>query len=260
MKYGFIITRNVNSELTNNYWNNCIIYIRRLYPTHKIIVIDDNSDKQYIKNFYEYKNVEVIESEYKKRGEILPYYYFYKNHFFENAIILHDSVFMQTKINFDYLIQKNIKVLPIWHFNNEKKENIYNTLKIASSLNNSHEILYELQTDKKFDILGKINNEIWSGCFGVQSIINYNFLVELEKKYSLFNLLNVIHSRKDRCCLERIMGVIFFIEYLKEKKLKSILGEIKSYCPWGYTYLQHCENIKNKKILKLPIVKVWSGR
>jgi len=47
--FGFIITRHVNSETTNKYWNFCIQSIRRFYPFKKIVVIDDNSDLRVLK-------------------------------------------------------------------------------------------------------------------------------------------------------------------------------------------------------------------
>ena len=37
--YGFIITRHVNSEKTNKYWNKCVKCIRTFYPLKKIIII-----------------------------------------------------------------------------------------------------------------------------------------------------------------------------------------------------------------------------
>ena len=79
--FGFIMTRHVNSEKTNNYWNNSIRCIRRFYPDTKIIIIDDNSNYEFVKADYEYKNIEIIQSEYKGRGELLPYFYFYKNRY-----------------------------------------------------------------------------------------------------------------------------------------------------------------------------------
>jgi len=258
--FGFIITRHVNSDTTNKYWNECIRHIRGQYPLKKIVVIDDNSDKKFLKAEYEYRNVEYVDSEYYGRGELLPYYYFYKNHYFDNAVIIHDSVFMQKRVPFEHLIKKGIKVLPLWHFNSEKKENINNTVRIVNGLTNNYDIMINLLNNKEFDVLGPTNKEIWSGCFGVQSFINRDFLIGLKNKYNLFNMLNFINSRSDRCCLERIMGIIFFVEYLRILNIPSLFGDIKSYCEWGYTYREHCENIRNKKILRLPAVKVWSGR
>jgi len=101
--YGFIITRYVNSEKTNKYWNRSIQCIKKFYPDKKIVIIDDNSNQNYVKADFDYKNVEIIHSEYPCRGELLPYYYFFKQRFFRNAIILHDSVFFHRKINFNKL-------------------------------------------------------------------------------------------------------------------------------------------------------------
>ena len=55
--YGFIITRHVNSEKTNNYWNNNVKLLRGLYPSSKIVIIDDNSNYDYVKAEFEYKNI-----------------------------------------------------------------------------------------------------------------------------------------------------------------------------------------------------------
>jgi hypothetical protein len=137
--FGFIITRHVNSEQTNKYWNNSVNLLRNLYPLQKIIIIDDNSNPKYVKNIFEHKNIQVIHSEFKGRGELLPYLYYLKNKFFENAIILHDSVFFHKRVNFEKL--NGINVLPLWHFNADK-ENIINTLRISRNLLNSYNIIY----------------------------------------------------------------------------------------------------------------------
>jgi len=132
--FGFIITRHVNSEKTNKYWNHSVKLLRILYPYVKIVIIDDNSDQQYIKSQFNYKNIQIIQSEFHGRGELLPYYYYIKNKFFDNAIIMHDSVFIHNRINFDLL--KNMKVLPLWFFYPDK-ENLNNTLNITNNLKNS---------------------------------------------------------------------------------------------------------------------------
>jgi hypothetical protein len=47
-KLGFIFTRHVNSERTNSYWIECYKSIRKIYPHNFIIIIDDNSNYDYI--------------------------------------------------------------------------------------------------------------------------------------------------------------------------------------------------------------------
>ena len=71
MTFGFILTRYVHSVVTNKYWNECIKCIRRFY-TEKIIVIDDNSNQEYVQADFEYDNVEIVQSEFPQRGELLP--------------------------------------------------------------------------------------------------------------------------------------------------------------------------------------------
>ena len=103
MTFGFILSRHVNSELTNRYWNTCVSHLNAIYPNTSIIIIDDNSNPLFLKTAEEYKNITIVESEYPRRGELLPYYYFYKNKYFDNAIIIHDSVFFQCKLSFNKL-------------------------------------------------------------------------------------------------------------------------------------------------------------
>lgn len=253
--YGFIMTRHVNSEITNNYWNQSIKCIRKFYPDVKIIVIDDNSNYNFVKANYEYKNVEIIQSQYKGAGELLPYYYFYKNKFFDNAFIIHDSIFIHKKINFDKI--KNFDVLPLWHFNPDK-ENVHNSLHLVSNFKNQM-ALYKNLTLSDVTILGR--KPEWYGCFGVQSYINHNFLFKIANKYNLFTLLNKVKTRPDRCCLERIFGLIFNLESGITQKYKSLFGDIHNYNPlFNYTYDKYKYDLTVRKKIPKNIIKVWTGR
>lgn len=261
MSYGFILTRHVISEVTNLYWNHCIQCIRRWYPTTKIVVIDDYSKEEFVKAEHEYTNVEYVASEFVGRGELLPYYYFFKHHYFENAIILHDSVFIQKRINIDYLIQKQTQVMPLWHFSHEKKENSQNTIRLIENLNNSFHIFQTFREEREYEVLGKLNENVWMGCFGVQSFIRHSFLSFLQSKYQLFDLLHVVKTRSDRCCLERVMGILFFLEYCKGVRQYSLFGNIHHYGRWGYTFSDYIRDTTLKRNNNnLPVVKVWSGR
>ena len=251
--YGFIITRRVNSEKTNKYWNHSLRCIRRFYPYRKIVIIDDNSNQQFIKADFDYKNVIIVKSDFPGRGELLPYYYFYKNKYFENAVIIHDSVFFHKRIAFEKINITN-SVIPFWHF--DYSENIENTLRLVQySLKNSSNIIDKLSQDA-IQVFGFRKTDIWYGCFGVQSYINHTFLSNIQNKYQLFNLLRVVQNRKDRCCLERIMGSIFYIENPLLYKTPSLLGDIWKYAKWGTTFDEYTKMKKQN----LPLVKVWSGR
>jgi len=251
--YGFIITRHVNSVKTNRYWNHCVKCIKTFYPDKKIIIIDDNSNEQFLKADFDYINVTIIQTEFKGRGELLPYYYFIKNKYFENAIIIHDSVFFHKRINFEKLI--GINVLPLWFFYPDK-ENIINTIRISNTLKNIRDIQQKL-THNEFAF--GMPHLKWYGCFGVQTFISHKFLSFLENKYNLTNMVNAVFCRADRSCLERVFGCIFFTENPKISNRISVFGNIMKYQKWGYTYEQYENDIKKNRIPSY-VIKVWTGR
>jgi hypothetical protein len=73
-------------------------------------------------------------------------------------------------------------------------------------------------------------------------------------------MISEVKCRKDRCCLERIMGAIFYTENDKILNKKSLLGDIMLYPQkFNYTYNKYINDNKNNKLLH-PIVKVWTGR
>ena len=73
-------------------------------------------------------------------------------------------------------------------------------------------------------------------------------------------MTSAVKCRKDRCCLERVFGVIFCSEYPLITKKKALLGNIFKYQKFnGYTYEAYENDVKNKNITK-PVVKVWTGR
>ncbi len=250
--YGFIITRHVNSVKTNNYWNHCVKLLRTFYPFRKIVIIDDNSNYDYVKAEFEYKNIEIIQSEFHGRGELLPYYYFLKYKFFKNAVIIHDSVFFHKRISFEKL--NGMKALPLWFFYPDK-EDIENRKRIMRHLKNYQ----TLDTKLSNDSILSLPHDKWYGCFGVQSYINLGFLEKIEQMYGITNLISSVHCRIDRCCLERIFGCIFYTEYQNILHQKALFGDIMKYQKWGYSYDEYMVNLK-KGTIPAPVVKVWSGR
>ena len=250
--FGFIITRHVNSEQTNRYWNQNVKLIRTMYPHRKIVIIDDNSNPAFLKADFQYKNLTIIQSEYSGRGELLPYYYYSKNKWFDKAIILHDSVFIHNRIPFETF---NMPVLPLWHFQNYKLDNEANNIRIAKSLTHGTKLVPYL-TSKNTRHLQQ-----WNGCFGVQSFITHDFLTSITSKYNLHNLLDVVHNRSDRCSLERVFGLIFCLEYNKLTAIKSAFGDISN-TPMShrYSYNEYINLLnKHNKVIN-RVVKVWTGR
>lgn len=257
--YGFIITRHVNSELTNRYWNRCVKLIRSNYPMRQIIIIDDNSDYSFVKADFDYKNLQIIQSEHPKRGELLPFVYFLKHQWFENAIIIHDSTFIHTHIPFETMV--NVGVMPLWNhpYDGEFSGNL---LRIANHLTNASAVKSIIRGHHKKDVaFNFIRKPGINLCFGVQCMINLRFLQKIQQKYHITNLVSAIHCRKDRCGLERIMGIIFSIEELKRFKTQSLFGPIiNHYRAFGYNYDDYINDLNNHHKVYGAVIKVWSGR
>jgi hypothetical protein len=229
---GFIILRHVNNELTNRYWIHSYNSIRRYYPENHILIIDDNSNYNFITNTQLYKTT-IINSEYPKRGELLPYYYYLQNKLFDTAVIIHDSVFINRYMDLNV---DNYKM--IWHFEHNWDQIGDETTMIK--LFNDKELLafYE-------------NKNLWKGCFGAMSIIKHDYLTEINNKYDISKLLGCVLNRYNRCSFERVIACLLQIN---ENNTTSLLGNIHNYCKWGITFEQ------KDKYKNLPLIKVWTGR
>jgi hypothetical protein len=197
-----------------------------------------------LKSDFDYKNLTIVQSEYHGRGELLPYIYYLRNKWFENAVIIHDSVFFHFTYNFENV---NRKFASLWYFGNNDSE-LYNILRVASNLNNNEII-------KKYILEWKQNK--WLSSQGAQTYINHNFLVYINKKYNIENLISVVLNRNDRATLERIMGILIYIE---TKQTDTVFGDINNLYKAGrYTFDEYMDSF-SKKTIPRKIVKVWTGR
>lgn len=228
---GFIILRHVNNKNTNEYWMHSYDCIRKYYPENKIIIIDDNSQQNFITDKTLYKTL-IINSEYPGRGELLPYYYYLQNKLFDTAVIIHDSVFINKYIDFNV---NNYKLL--WEFEHGCDQ-INDETKMIDAFHD-----FELL---KFHQ----NKDLWKGCFGGMSIIKHDYLVFINNKYDISKLIDYVKTRYNRMSFERVLACLL----QKNSKKETLLGNIHKYCKWGIKYTEK-EKYKN-----LPIIKVWTGR
>jgi len=239
--FGFIIIRHVSSPIQGMYWIECVNCIRKFY-NNPIVIIDDNSNPEFILD-NEFENVTVIKSEFPKRGELLPYYYLYKKQLFDKAVMLHDSVFIQKRIDFESVT--DVKFLWTFEHWNTPLHKVHDCKMIIAELKNTQNVLQIAEDGAR-----------WLGCFGVMSCITFEFLENLVRKYDIFRLTDFVKDREHRMLLERIFGIICCYETAHQN---SMFGDIKQYMKWGYTYNEYIENGENYRD-NLPIIKIWSGR
>lgn len=236
--FGFVIVRHVNSKVTDYYWKECYTCIRKWY-TDPILIIDDNSSKEFLNDNMKLDNCTIVyDTEYAGCGELLGYYYFHKLKPFESAVILHDSVFIQKRVDFS-LNAENMRFL--WTFAghwDQQLEGYYHELCATMPVYNQ---LMETYYTRAF-----------RGCFGIMSVIKWEFLDLLEKD-GLFLALPRIKGRRDaRSALERIIG---FMAFRLDPTIRMQYGEIHSYIRWGTTFTEYL-----LQGVDLDIVKVWTGR
>ena len=242
MTLGFIIIRHVNSKISDYYWKECYISIRRFY-NHPILIIDDSSNPTYLHENINLVNCTVIyDKEHKGVGEFLAYYYFHLLKPFDTAVILHDSMFIQSPISFD-LQEEPARLL--WtiphHFDYDIRTQIHSLIQALPE----SEPLLELYEDKKK----------WNGTFGVTMVVTWDSLHAINNRYHLFErLLDKIVNRDIRSAMERVMGLLYSHHF--SIPFSSHYGMIHDYIKWGITFTDYLIN----DYRSYPIMKVWSGR
>ena len=231
--FGFIIIRHVNSRLTDLYWKECYRCIRK-WHNEPILIIDDSSTSDLTEDIMLTNCTIIYDKKYPGRAELLPYYYFHLLHPFEQAIIIHDSVFIQEKMT---VIDEPVQFL--WHFSKMYDYDIV-------------DYIHQLIQGNYYDALKRIYDGHYTGCFGIMSMMKWSFLDQLQKTHSLFSLLDKVLSRINRCALERALALMIYHMY---PNVTSIYGDIHAYIQWGYTFHQYIQEKQSH-----AIVKVWSGR
>lgn len=229
---GFVILRHVNSEETNRYWIHCYECIRKHYPENEIVIIDDNSTYFFITTPHLYK-VTIVNSEYPKRGELLPYIYYLKYKWFDVAVMIHDSVFINQEIDF---YTDTYKIL--WDFKHDW-DTPYREFYMLQQLDNT-EYLTKFFHDKT----------LWTGCFGSMCCISYNYLKYIDSRHNLSALLNHVTHRDARCDFERVLGCVLQFNYPRI----VMFNHIHDWTPWGIKFDE------KDKYTHLALTKVWTGR
>lgn len=238
---GFCILRCVRKPEHDRLWQKCYTSIRKYYSTAPILIVDDNSFTEHCSSVTLF-NCKVIQSEFAGRGEILPYYYFWKYRIAKYCVCLHDSMFLQSKITL-----ASLPIQFLWHFEEHCWDDPSRELQLIGKLKFSTQLSI-LYAAKKF----------WHGCFGGAAVLRSDFIDTCHNKYNLFALLDEIRVRHDRCSFERVIGTIAFAEGL-EKEQASLFGCI--HCFPGNFQVTFDDLEKNSQLYSsLPCLKCWSGR
>lgn len=249
--YTIYITRHMNDNISQKYWIHNYNCIRANYQKINIVIIDDNSHKIYSDMDKNYNvNATIIYSDFNKRGELLPFYYYYKNNPTPYAIFIHDSVFIQNEIH--TLIFKS-NYIPLWSFSsiswhNKLKNNI---IDVTSKLKYGYELLNIYRDISK-----------WDGTFGCMCVISNTYLNLLNTEFNFIpTLLKIIDNRDKRMCFERILSLMYY--KINKNDMISLFGNIHEWSlntyneMWGLTWKEY---LISKNLKEKMIIKVWTGR
>jgi len=248
---GFIVTRCVKKSEQNMLYQECYRKIREFYPKLKIVFIDDNSDKSVLQEI-PMENVEIIQSEYPGVGEFLPYYYLYTRKLFKKAMILQDSMLINSRIPY-----KGVDNFAMFYEfigadgRDFRKDNNTETEELLKA------------TKEPKNLIDYMNKLEWVGCFGSCMTITYDFLAKVEDKLGIMGWKDIIKTRGQRMGLERAIAIVCF--YVNQgKPYKSIYGDIFDMQAVSAPFFYGAYNIdkykEDKNAIKDNITKIWNSR
>lgn len=255
----FMVIRHVNSEITNNYWQECYRSIRKWYPSNLIVFVDDYSLTEFVKDDRNtsYQNTFVIQSDCPKGcGEFLGYYYFYKHNLADFAIVLHDSFWIQKPIPGleSFINTPESKVKTLLHFNTTWNHHSFSDeIDIINKLKNAEELVVYFHQLEICNL----------GFFGIQSCISYSFLETLQHQFQIMDILHHVTTRDKRMCLERVFGAVCSFIFPALLEDPSFYGDvienyIHKYEHTGYSF--YLENREKILLEDRPFIKIFSGR
>lgn len=214
---GFIIPTYVSSEKHYSILKDGIRKIRQ-YHDWPIVIINDHSPLDIGSIAHEFPNIS-IELSYKKgAGELNPYWHYYHHKYFDTAIIMHDSMHLNKKLE---KIDKVNSIQFLRYFVHHKSlwskilepQTEYNR---NFGIKNHDDLIIHLinitlkdlnQPFHNFCNLMYFQKNKWVGCWGIQSIVTWDFLSQLQEKTNILDFINVIKNRRDRMAMESIFAL-----------------------------------------------------
>lgn len=244
MTFGYIILRHVNSAETNQYWKESLRRVRKVDSQASIVIIDDNSDSNFLDE--DEDSYSVVQSEQEERGsaELLPFLLLSRYKWFDRALIIHDSVFLNSFLGFRLFTDYEF----LWSF--EHRHDDERIIKSVIQKINCSEELLDLYEAK----------DSWRGAFGAMGLITLEFLERVEEKFSLTELARHIKTRSERMALERILALM--CTCVSGKYNPAHFGDVHRFFDFGGVkggaFRIGFDSVEEYN--HLPIVKCWSAR
>lgn len=251
MTVGFIMLRHVNNHATDLYWKQCYRSIRKWYPDVPIMIVDDNSHRDFLHEDLIMTRCTVIyDYGHGGRAELLPYYYFHRMKPFDTAVVVHDSIILQSHLRELDDVQAYVPDCKwLWSIPHTFDYTIAREM---------DELLEGFPEEVALNGL-RLRAEEWDGVFGVMSIMQWTFLDQLQSRYQLFDhWLPKLKNREYRCALERVFGLL--CDHHRGTKKTACYGNIMDYIRWGVSFIDYLYDGQYRDAGRYPLMKIWSGR
>jgi len=249
--FGFVIPTHLQTNEQSALLTSNVKSIRKLHPDAPIVLVNDRSPLS-LPEFAKDCMVSIVESKYQGSAEMSAYEYFLRNPFCERMVMLHDSMTLTSALPFESL--KTADILFIWEFTNHRvhwatikePESDYNTINNIITHDDliMHEVNHEWDTTPEFRKWFKMHyhdKQKWTGCFGIMSVISFEFLVKLDQGVHIEKLAKATTDRRRRCAAESLFALSAM--YVKGTPIPSLAGLY-------YDGLQHSNGFVSKHFHK----------
>lgn len=256
--WGFLVPRHIREAKHNLIWTECLMNIRRFHPTIHVLIIDDHSTVDAVRDALDQDIMAsdpftlIVRSEFEPcRGELLPFLYFQLLHGlpFSKAVVIHDSMFIQRPI--DDVVNNVSDVAFLWDFGpHPDKPDLLKR------------ILRESQVSHCDELIDLYESHDWTGCFGGSVVITLEYLNRLNDIYGFpTRLAPHITDRACRCELERVIALVCKHDIRRTPTV--LFGHINTH-PWCFTLSieEYCDPRRRDggPLETLTICKTWHTR
>lgn len=190
--YGFIILLRDSNKYYDLYNE-----IRKHTSSEIIFICYENFDNRSDINLV---NTKIIINEFDFNNNLISYYYFFVNKYFDKAIIIDDNVSIDIVKKCIDLVQKN-------DFINISKKNIETDMNESNMLEFLTKNISNSEKKKLVNLYNQKN--LWKGCNRLLSISNYNNIKLIQEKYTIFNYLKNLNYDNFNY-LENIFGFLMY--------------------------------------------------
>lgn len=212
--WGFIVVTHCSTDAHVTMLHDSLGALHRHHPAVPIVLIDDWSPLPL--QLDRLSLPLTVERSVLTPGaaEVLPYLYYFKNRYFDVAVILHDSMQLQRPlVGIDQVT--TVKFIRYFTCHEDwpqipEPETAYNR---RHHIQTHEDLIHHLVSTQANDFLWEqfsrryAPKSEWRGCFGVMSIIHHDFLRYLQEKTEILTLFQVVHTNRTRRAMETLFAL-----------------------------------------------------